>query len=192
MRQSAVTMRHTYTYGVVMNPFPSFCSLGCLFSLIHFVPFRLHTYIIASCFMVVCNDGMHACYLPSLSIKSCSSLLKPKVSAQSISVTTERPLSSTASLVVYRTLLGSKANGVSTTSLDDHGETSRRHTVVDGAITIGFRAQSTIEGHRETSCCKPCISRREKHCAQISPIHSCEPNPVTAPTKEHQQHLLTA
>jgi hypothetical protein len=60
MRWSAVTMRHTYTYGVVTNPFPSFCSLGCLFSLTSFLPFRLHTYITASCFMVVCIDGMHA------------------------------------------------------------------------------------------------------------------------------------
>jgi hypothetical protein len=100
---------------------------------------------------------MHACYLPSLSIKSRSSLLKPKVSAKSISVTTERPLSNTASLVVYRALLGSKADDASTSSLDDHGETSRRHTVVDGAITIGFRAQSIIESHRETSCCKQAL-----------------------------------
>ena len=124
MRQSAVTMRHTYTYGVVMNRFLRSALLVVFFSLTHFLPFRLHTYIIASCFMVVCNDGMHACNLPSLSIKSRSSLLKPKVSAQSISVTNERPLSSTASLVVYRALLGSKADDASTSSLDDHGETS--------------------------------------------------------------------
>ena len=49
MRQSAVTMRHTYTYGVVMNS-PSFCSLGCLFQS-HTLPSLSASYLY-HCFML--------------------------------------------------------------------------------------------------------------------------------------------